>query len=87
MAISAKQLLMAGVTSAVDLGAPLEVSLDIRDRIDRGEIPGPRMSMSGPWITRARGGMTEQFGGISITTSAEAAREAEGLFDGGVDVI
>ena len=87
MAISAKQLLMAGVTSAVDLGAPLEVSLDIRDRIERGEIPGPRMSMSGPWITRARGGMTEQFGGISITTSAEAAREAERLIDAGVDVI
>ena len=87
MAISAKQLLMTGVTSAVDLGGPLEVSLDIRDRIERNEIPGPRMSMSGPWITRSRGGMTEQFGGISITTSAEAAREAEALIDAGVDII
>ena len=32
MAISAKQLLMAGVTTAVDLGAPLEI-LNVRDNI------------------------------------------------------
>ena len=78
---------MAGVTSAVDLGAPLEASLDIRDQIERGEVPGPRMSMSGPWITRSRGRMTSQFEGITITTSAEAARETEKLIDAGVDVI
>ena len=41
MAISAKQLLMAGVTTAVDLGAPMEI-LGIRDRIRAGELPGPR---------------------------------------------
>ena len=87
MAISAKQLLMAGVTSAVDLGAPFEISLDIRGRIKRGEMPGPRLSMSAPWITRSRGRMTSQFGGITITTSAEAARETEKLIDAGVDVI
>ena len=55
MEVSAKQLLDAGVTSAVDLGAPLEPSIAIRRRIDNGEIPGPRMSMSGPWITRTPG--------------------------------
>ena len=41
MEVSAKQLLEAGVTSAVDLGAPLKESLDVRTRIERGEIPGP----------------------------------------------
>lgn len=87
MATSANQLLMAGVTSAVDLGSPLEVGLDVRDRIDRGDALGPRLSMSGPWITRSGGRMTSQFGGISITTSAEAARETERLIDAGVDVI
>jgi imidazolonepropionase-like amidohydrolase len=65
MEISARQLVMAGVTSAVDLGAPLEESLAVRDRINKGEIPGPRLSMSGPWITRQGGGMTDQFGGIA----------------------
>lgn len=87
MEIAAKQLLMAGVTSAVDLGAPLKESLDVRDRIAAGAIPGPRMSMSGPWITRNGGGMTDQFGGIAVTSSQQAAAEVEKLAAAGVDVI
>jgi imidazolonepropionase-like amidohydrolase len=77
MEVAAKQLLMAGVTSAVDLGAP----------INKGEILGPRMSMSGPWITRQGGGMTDQFGGIAVTSTAQAAAEVETLAKAGVDVI
>ena len=87
MEVSAKQLLMAGITSAVDLGAPLKESLAVRDRINQGEAPGPRMSMSGPWITRQGGGMTDQFGGIAVTSSAQAAAEVEKLAQAGVDVI
>jgi imidazolonepropionase-like amidohydrolase len=87
MEISARQMLMAGVTSAVDLGAPLGPSISVRDRIARGEIPGPRLSVSGPWITRSVGGMTAQFGGISIASSQQAAAETEKLIKGGVDVI
>ena len=87
MEISARQLLHAGITSAVDLGAPLAESLSVRDRINKGEIPGPRMSMSGPWITRSRGGMTDQFGGISVTSTAQAASEVERLAKAGVDLI
>jgi imidazolonepropionase-like amidohydrolase len=87
METSAKQLLFAGITSAVDLGAPLEPSLRIRDRINKGEIPGPRMSMSGPWITRNGGGMTDQFGGIAISSPAQASAETEKLVKAGVDVI
>ena len=87
METSAKQLVEAGITSAVDLGAPLKESLDVRDRIAKGAIPGPRMSMSGPWITRQGGGMTEQFGGITITSPEQAAQEVEKLAKAGVDVI
>jgi imidazolonepropionase-like amidohydrolase len=87
METSARQLLNAGITSAVDLGAPLAESLSVRERINKGEIPGPRMSMSGPWITRASGGMTTQFGGITITSAAQAASEVERLAKAGVDVI
>ncbi len=87
MEIAARQLLNAGVTSAVDLGAPLAESLDVRDRIAKGAIPGPRMSMSGPWITRQGGGMTDQFGGIAVTSTEQAAREVEKLAAAGVDVI
>ena len=87
METSARQLLNAGITAAVDLGAPLAESLSVRDRINRGEIPGPRMSMSGPWITRSRGGMTDQFGGITITSTEQAASEVERLAKAGVDLI
>ncbi len=87
MEAAAQQLLFAGVTSAVDLGAPLQESLDIRDRINKGTIPGPRMSMSGPWVTRNGGGMTDQFGGIAVTSSAQAAATVETLAKAGVDVI
>jgi imidazolonepropionase-like amidohydrolase len=87
METAAKQLLNAGVTSAVDLGAPLKESLSVRDRINKGEIPGPRMSMSGPWITRSGGGMTDQFGGIAVTSTDQAAQEVEKLAAAGVDVI
>src|SRR5918995_774241 len=49
MPASAKQLLLAGVTSARDLGAPLEASLHVRDRIKAGKIPGPTLYVSGPF--------------------------------------
>jgi imidazolonepropionase-like amidohydrolase len=50
MPASAKQLLLAGVTSARDLGGPLRASLAVRDRINRGEILGPTLYVSGPFI-------------------------------------
>ena len=38
MPSSAKQLLLAGVTGARDLGGPLEVSIAVRDAINSGRI-------------------------------------------------
>lgn len=61
MPASAHQLLMAGVTSARDLGAPLEPSINVRDRINKGEIPGPTMYVSGPFIQKAPYPGTELF--------------------------
>jgi imidazolonepropionase-like amidohydrolase len=88
MEISAKQLLMAGVTTTVDLGAPLAPSLSIRDRINKGEIAGSRMLVSGPWISRGSGGaMQEGFGGVNIASSAEAGQQVEKLATAGVDLI
>ncbi|MCC6991144.1 MAG: amidohydrolase family protein [Acidobacteria bacterium] len=87
MDVAARQLLEAGITSAVDLGAPLEESLAVRTRINSGATPGPRMSMSGPWITRNGGGMTDQFGGITITSPAQATAAVDKLAAAGVDVI
>ena len=47
---SAAQLLAHGVTTARDAGGELQASIQTRDRIQRGEIPGPRMLVSGGWI-------------------------------------
>jgi len=88
MQISAKQFIDAGITSAVDLSAPLKESLSIRDRINRGEIPGPRMQMSGPWITLSPGNYPPDLKFQSVVkTPEEAAAEVDRLAAAGVDVI
>jgi len=61
MPASAHQLLLAGVTSARDLGGPLDASISVRDRINRGELPGPTMYMSGPFVQHAPYPGTEAF--------------------------
>jgi imidazolonepropionase-like amidohydrolase len=86
MEISAKQLLMAGVTTAVDLGAPLSESLSIRDRIAKGELPGPRMMMSGPWLTRTPAIFPADYQ-IKVTSPEQAGQETDRLAASGVDVI
>ncbi len=86
MEISAKQLLLAGVTTAVDLAAPLEASIAVRDRIARGEIPGARMLMSGPWITNQVRFWPAEFQ-IAVSSPEEASAAVERLVEAGVDVI
>jgi imidazolonepropionase-like amidohydrolase len=88
MEISAKQLLMAGVTSAVDLGGTLKESLSVRDRIRKGEIPGPRMWMAGPWITRDLGDYSPALDDqILVDTPEQCAAAVDRLAKAGVDVI
>lgn len=86
MPSSAKQLLYAGVTSARDLGAPLEESIAVRDAINRGEIEGPTMYMSGPFIQHAPYPGTEQFRwGVNGVEDARA--KVQKLAEAGVDCI
>ena len=88
METAAKELLWAGVTTAVDLGAPLQPSLDIRDRINKGQAVGPHLLMSGPWISRGQTGpMQEGFGGVNVATPDAAAAQVEKLAAAGVDTI
>ncbi len=86
MELSSRQLLAAGITSAVDLGAPLKESVEVRDRIRSGEIPGPRLSISGPWLIPAAAIFPPMCQTI-VHTPAEAARAAEANILGGADVI
>ena len=50
MKIAAAQLLAHGVTTARDAGGALRASVETRDRINRGEIPGPRLLVSGDML-------------------------------------
>jgi imidazolonepropionase-like amidohydrolase len=86
MPSSAHQLLMAGVTSARDLGAPLEASINVRNRINRGEIPGPTMYMSGPFLQHKPYPGTEKFR-WGINGTADAIAKVNKLADAGVDCI
>ena len=72
MPSSAHQLLMAGVTSARDLGGPLDESLEVRDMINSGKIPGPTMYMSGPFIQKKPYPGTELFRCCLLYTSDAA---------------
>jgi imidazolonepropionase-like amidohydrolase len=83
---SAKQLLMAGVTSARDLGGPLAPSISTRDRINAGRIPGPTMYVSGPFIQHAPYPGTEAYR-WGVNGPDDARAKVKKLVDGKVDVI
>jgi imidazolonepropionase-like amidohydrolase len=86
MPSSAHQLLLAGVTSARDLGAPLEASISVRDRINRGEIPGPTLYMSGPFIQHEPYPGTAEFR-WGVKGEADARAKIQRLAKAGVDCI
>ena len=86
MPSSAHQLLLAGVTSARDLGAPLKESIVVRDRINNGEIPGPTMYMSGPFIQHKPYPGTEAFR-WGVSGPDDARKKVKKLAEAGVDCI
>jgi imidazolonepropionase-like amidohydrolase len=83
---AAKQLLLAGVTSARDLGGPLRPSISTRDRIAAGKIPGPTMYVSGPFIQHAPYPGTESYR-WGVDGPEDARAKVRRLVDGKVDVI
>ena len=86
MPISAKQLLMAGVTTVRDVGAPLEDSIVVRDRIARGEIPGPRVFVSGPFLQKKAPPLEAEFR-WEVQGAEDARGKTQKLIDAGVDLI
>ncbi len=86
MPASANQLLMAGVTSARDLGGPLKESIGVRDRINSGEIPGPTMYVSGPFIQKKPYPGTEAFR-WGVANEKEGKEKVNQLAKAGVDCI
>jgi len=86
MPAGARQLLLAGVTSARDLGGPLEASINVRDKINKGTIPGPTLYVSGPFIQKAPYPGTELFR-WGVTGAADARAKVKQLADAGVNCI
>ncbi len=86
MPAAAVQLLLAGVTSARDLGAPLDLSIDIRERIDRGDIPGPRLFVSGPFLQHEVDEWQESYR-WAVENVPDAHARVDQLADAGVDII
>lgn len=84
--LSAEQLVWAGVTTARDVGAPLEPSVEVREEIATGETLGPRLFVSGPFIVRDYGEYADYFQ-VEISSPEEARRAAAEILDGGADLL
>ena len=86
MPAAARQLLQAGVTSARDLGAPLDDIIAIREAIANGEIEGPTLYVSGPFIQHEPYPGTEAFR-WGVNGPVDARAKVRRLAEAGVDVI
>ncbi len=86
MPASALQLLMAGITSARDLGAPLADTISVKSRIASGKIAGPRLFTSGPFIQHETYPEVAHFR-WAVKTVAEAKARVNQLADAGMDIV
>ena len=87
MPIAARQLLSAGVTSARDLGARLDDILSVKRRIATGEIPGPRLFVSGPFIQHEAYEKYEEAFRWGVSGAEDARQKVQRIIDAGVDVV
>jgi len=87
MPAAAKQLLRSGVTFARELGAPLEDILDVKSRIEKGEIPGPRLFVSGPFLQHRPYSDYEKEFRWGVSGAADARAKVEKIVNAGVDLV
>ncbi|HYV98697.1 MAG TPA: amidohydrolase family protein [Gemmatimonadaceae bacterium] len=83
---AARQALVHGITSVRDLGGPLEPLINVKRRIDSGELAGATIYTSGPFIQHAPYPGTEYFR-WGVNGAADARAKVDKLADGGVSVI
>jgi imidazolonepropionase-like amidohydrolase len=82
----AEQLLMAGVTSARDLMAPLDPILRVRDRIAKDQIPGPTLYVAGALLEHDPPPGFESFR-WGVSGVSDARTKVDRLADTGVNII
>ena len=76
MAVSTRQLLLSGVTTVVDLAGQPDALGHIKARIERGELPGPRVVASMGWITNWPAGQVARHHRRSHTVNVRTVDEA-----------
>ena len=82
---NARATLLAGFTTVADLGSAGGAGIRLRDRIAKGQVPGPRIIAAGSWIGE-RGGVCE-FGGATVHGAAEARARARADLEAGADLL
>jgi imidazolonepropionase-like amidohydrolase len=91
-----EMLLRYGFTSVFDLSSPWENTRKLRDRIESGEVAGPRIRSTGPGLLPPNPGIPDaslsfmgwmKAPGPEVATAAEAAAVARKLLAEGVDGI
>src|SRR6185436_977077 len=85
---SARQMLMAGVTSVRDLAAPAAAVLDVKRRVAEGRLPGPTIYAAGPALAKLAPNQTSITSQFQPVDGADDARaKTRRLLDDGVDVV
>ena len=92
-AANARKLLRAGVTSIMDADSLYEIGIDLRDAIEAGITPGPRMSVGGNALFTSVGGTAGRLVpdsgvigyGKVLTSREEIVREVRRQIKNGVD--
>jgi len=79
MPIATRELLMAGVTSARDLGAPLDDILWLKNEIEEGRLPGPFLQKTT--------GPTQALFRWTVDGEEDARAKTRQLIEAGVDLI
>ena len=85
MVARAEAMVRAGITTARDLGGGAWLELELRDRIDAGDVAGPRLLCAGQPVTSV-GGHCHFWGGEAADASAAEAVIARQQ-EHGVDLI
>jgi imidazolonepropionase-like amidohydrolase len=84
MPIASRALLAAGVTTAADMGVPLDRAAALRQRIDNGRLPGPTLLLSGAHIGRNDNGRPHE---VLARTATEVRQAVQALAARGADRI
>ena len=78
MAVSARQLLLSGVTTAVDLAGNPDALAATQRGIESGRISGPRVIASMGWITNWTDGQVQRHHRRTHTVNVRTVEEARG---------